>query len=251
MPRLRWPDSTNPVSEEPGTVHLVPSRTEEWASDPHTHPGSTSPVDRSVSNSLSDRHWELDQVPAVGDPTDIVQFGMGHHVSANEGRRRVALQRRVAAHLVVVGQTLGATQRCPNPGFSERIRNSRRTGEQPQSQGGLDGEIRVAPLPTPPTAPAGRPGSDRLRGQPHRHIAAANEGLVIGRPVRNAVLRLIRGMNLRLHSRSVAPAEGPEKCEPRRPTGRGYSCNNAGWRPRAFSSPTPKYFLDTANPGSD
>ena len=22
MPRLRWPDSTNPVSEEPGTVHL-------------------------------------------------------------------------------------------------------------------------------------------------------------------------------------------------------------------------------------
>ena len=99
--------------------------------------------------------------------------------------------------------------------------------EQPQSQGGLDGEIRVAPLPTPPTAPAGRPGSDRLRGQPHRHIAASNEGLVIGRPVRNAVLRLIRGMNFRLHSRSVAPAEGPEKCEPRRPTGRGYSCNNA------------------------
>ena len=103
--------------------------------------------------------------------------------------------------------------------------------EQPQSQGGLDGEIRVAPLPTPPTAPAGRPGSDRLRGQPHRHIAASNEGLVIGRPVRNAVLRLIRGMNLRLHSRSVAPAEGPEKCEPRRPTGSGYSCNNAARPP--------------------
>ena len=31
----------------------------------------------SVSNSLSGRHWELDQVPAVGDPTDIVQFGTG------------------------------------------------------------------------------------------------------------------------------------------------------------------------------
>ena len=25
----------------------------------------------------------------------------------------------------------------------------------------------------------------------------------------------------------MAPAEGPEKCEPHRPTGRGYSCNNA------------------------
>ena len=52
----------------------------------------------SVSNSLSGRHWELDQVPAVGDPTDIVQLDSG------------------------------AMQRCLNPGFSEKIRNSRRTG---------------------------------------------------------------------------------------------------------------------------
>ena len=82
----------------------------------------------SVSNSLSGRHWELDQGPAVGDRTDIVQLGTGHHVSAGEGQRRVALQRRVAAYLVVGGQTPGATQRCLNPGFSERIGNSRRTG---------------------------------------------------------------------------------------------------------------------------
>ena len=33
--------------------------------------------------------------------------------------------------------------------------------EEPQGQGGLDGEIRVSPLPAPPAAPAGRPGSDR------------------------------------------------------------------------------------------
>ena len=59
----------------------------------------------SVSNSLSGRHWELDQVPAVGDLTDIVQLGTGHHVSAGEGQRRVALQRRVAAYLVGGGQT--------------------------------------------------------------------------------------------------------------------------------------------------
>ena len=82
----------------------------------------------SVSNSLSGRHWELDQVPAVGHLTDIVQLGTGHHVSAGEGQRRVALQRRMAAHLVVVAQTPDATQRGLNPGFSERIRNSRRTG---------------------------------------------------------------------------------------------------------------------------
>ena len=40
--------------------------------------------------------------------------------------------------------------------------------EEPQSQGGLDGEIRVPPLPTPPAAPAGCPGSDRLRGPARR-----------------------------------------------------------------------------------
>ena len=84
----------------------------------------------SVSNSLSGRHWELDQVPSVGDLTDIVQLGTGHHVSVGEGQRRVALQRRVAAYLVGGGQTPGATQRCLNPGFSERIGNSRRTGDQ-------------------------------------------------------------------------------------------------------------------------
>ena len=89
--------------------------------------------------------------------------------------------------------------------------------EEPQ---GHDGEIRVAPLPAPPAAPAGCPGSDRFRGQPHRHIAASNEGLVIGRPVCHAVRRLIRGMNLRLHPWSVTPAEGPEKCGPRCPTRR-------------------------------
>ena len=76
-----------------------------------------------------------------------------------------------------------------------------------------------------PTAP--RTHATSVRGPP-----AANEGLVIGRPVRNAVLRLIRGMDLRLHPGSVAPAEGHEKCGPRRPTHSGSSCNNAPPRRR-------------------
>ena len=63
-----------------------------------------------------------------------------------------------------------------------------------------------------------------------RHIAASNEGLTVGRPVRNAVLRLIRGMDLRPHPRSVAPAEGPEKSGPSRLTRRRSSCNNATGR---------------------
>ena len=41
-----------------------------------------------------------------------------------------------------VGQTSGATQRCLNPGFSERIGNSRRTGLAGTPEG--DGRSRVA-----------------------------------------------------------------------------------------------------------
>src|SRR5580765_1636947 len=60
-----------------------------------------------VSNSLSGRDWELDQVPAVGDPTHIVQFGWGYRVSTGEGQWRVALQRSVTACLVVIGLEVG------------------------------------------------------------------------------------------------------------------------------------------------
>ncbi len=45
--------------------------------------------------------------------------------------------------------------------------------------------------------------------------------------VRNAVLRLVRGMDLRLHPRSVAPVDGCEKTGPSSPTRAGSSCNNA------------------------
>ncbi len=60
-----------------------------------------------VSNSSSGRFWELDQVPAVGDPTRVVQVGAGDRGSAGEGQRRVALQRRVAACRVVIGLEVG------------------------------------------------------------------------------------------------------------------------------------------------
>ena len=45
-----------------------------------------------VSNSLSGGSWELDEVPALGDPTHIAQIGWGRRESAGERQRRVALQ---------------------------------------------------------------------------------------------------------------------------------------------------------------
>jgi hypothetical protein len=39
---------------------------------------------RSVSNSLSGRDWELDQVPPVGDPTHMAQIARDRRVSTGE-----------------------------------------------------------------------------------------------------------------------------------------------------------------------
>ena len=71
------------------------------------------------------------------------------------------------------------------------------------------------------------PPAASLHATTPRHIAASNEGLIVGRPVRNAALSLIPGIDLRLHPCIVDPAEGHEKCGPRRPTRAGPSCNNA------------------------
>ena len=60
-------------------------------------------------------------------------------------------------------------------------------------------------------------------GTPVRHLARRARQ---GRPIRNAVLRLIRGMNLRLHPCSVAPAD-TRRAGHTAPPAEGLSCNNA------------------------
>jgi hypothetical protein len=54
QPRTTWAEAPNPL-------------TSWWGR-------STPSKGLSVSNSLSGRHWDLDKVPAVGDPAHIVQF---------------------------------------------------------------------------------------------------------------------------------------------------------------------------------
>jgi hypothetical protein len=46
----------------------------------------------SVSNSLSGRDRQLDELPAVGDPAHMAQVGRRYRVFINEGQRRVAVQ---------------------------------------------------------------------------------------------------------------------------------------------------------------
>jgi hypothetical protein len=69
----------------------------------------------------------------------------------------------------------------------------------------LDGHVGVLPLPTPQATLARFPGGDGLRRQPQSHLAAPNKCAIIGRPIRDAVLRLVCGMDLRLHPYSVVP----------------------------------------------
>ena len=53
-------------------------------------------IDLSVSNSLSGRNRELDEVPTVAEPTHLVRIGRGHRVSVGERQRRATFQGGVA-----------------------------------------------------------------------------------------------------------------------------------------------------------
>src|SRR6516164_560366 len=59
-----------------------------------------------VSKSLSGGSRKLDEIPAVGDPTHMVQMGRGHRVSPGEGQWRVAVQRCVRTCHVIVSLEL-------------------------------------------------------------------------------------------------------------------------------------------------
>jgi hypothetical protein len=73
-----------------------------------------------VSNlSSSGRLWEMDQVPAVGDPTHVVLLGAGDRVAAGERQRRVALQRRVARQVRKLGRGRIFLQICVSNAFEE------------------------------------------------------------------------------------------------------------------------------------
>ena len=92
--------------------------------------------------------------------------------------------------------------------------------EQSQRQGGFDREVRVLPLRAPRTRSVRFPGSDGRRGQPDGDVASTDQGAIIGGPVLDVVLRLVRGMDSRLHPSSlVCPLETSHRIHA--PTPRG------------------------------
>ena len=90
--------------------------------------------------------------------------------------------------------------------------------EKTQRQGGLDREVRVLPLRASRARSVRFPGGDGRRGQPDGDVASTDQSAIIGGPVLDVVLCLVRGMDSRLHPSSLV-------CPPRNLT--PDSCTNA------------------------
>ena len=70
--------------------------------------------------------------------------------------------------------------------------------EKTQRQGGLDREVRVLPLRASRARSVRFPGGDGRRGQPDGDVASTDQSAIIGGPVLDVVLCLVRGMDSRL-----------------------------------------------------
>jgi hypothetical protein len=78
--------------------------------------------------------------------------------------------------------------------------------EETERQCGFDGNVGVPLLPSASAYAQGLPCGDRRGGQPQGDVAASDEGTIVGGPVRDAVLGLVRGMDSRIHHFSVVAA---------------------------------------------
>ena len=75
--------------------------------------------------------------------------------------------------------------------------------EEPQRQGGFDREVRVRRWRAPRARSLRCPGCDGRPGQPDGDVAPTDQGSLVGRPVSDAVLRLVFRMDSRLHPSSL------------------------------------------------
>ncbi len=107
--------------------------------------------------------------------------------------------------------------------------------EKTQRQGGFDREVRVLPLRAPRARSVRFPGGDGRWGQPDRNVASTDQGAIIGGPVLDVVLRLVRGMDSRLHPSSlVCPLETSHRIRAPTPRGVGKVITAPSDAPRTF-----------------
>ena len=75
--------------------------------------------------------------------------------------------------------------------------------EETQRQGGFDREVRVLRWRAPRARSLRVPGCDGRPGQPDGDVAPTDQGSLVGRPVSDAVFRLVFQMDSRLHPSSL------------------------------------------------
>ena len=75
--------------------------------------------------------------------------------------------------------------------------------EETQRQGGFDREVRVLRWRAPRARSLRFPGCDGRPGQPEGDVAPTDQGSLVGRPVSDAVFRLVFRMDSRLHPSSL------------------------------------------------
>ena len=120
--------------------------------------------------------------------------------------------------------------------------------DQPQRQRGQDRHVRELPRSTRSTRRRRSPRIHRLGREPEGHVTPPDERLLIFRPIPDVMLRLVLGMNLRLHRQIVAQSgrllptrtaprveTGPILHQRRAPTG----ARVAGWSVRPFPTTLP------------
>ena len=84
-----------------------------------------------------------------------------------------------------------------------RCLTEREMEEKTQRQGGLAREVRVLPRRASRARAVRVPGGDGRRGQPDGDVASTDQSAIIGGPVLDVVLCLVRGMDSRLHPSSL------------------------------------------------
>ena len=84
-----------------------------------------------------------------------------------------------------------------------RCLTEREMEEKTQRQGGLDREVRVLPLRASRARAVRVPGGDGRRRHPDGDVASTDQSAIIGGPVLDVVLCLVRGMDSRLHPSSL------------------------------------------------